>query len=145
MDSQLLNKMKTIIIDGKGLILGRIGSYAAKELLKGNTIFIINSEDVIISGKKELIVERIKEKRRMGSGGSLKGPKIIRQSDRLLKRMIRGMLPWDRTKGREAYKRLRCYVKNGEFNEEQLKNVKKFEHKKPLKYTTIKEVSRLLK
>lgn len=145
MASQLLDKMKTIVINGKEAILGRMGSYAAKELLKGNTVFIINSEDVIISGKRGLIVERIKEKRRMGSGGSLKGPKIIRQSDRLLKRMIRGMLPWDRTKGREAYKRLRCYIKNGDLSDEQIKDAKEFNHKKPLKYTTVKEVSRLLK
>jgi large subunit ribosomal protein L13 len=137
--------MKTIVVDGKDAILGRLGSFVAKELLKGNTVFVINSESVVISGKKALIVERIKEKRRMGSGGSIKGPKYIRQSDRLLKRMIRGMLPWDRTKGREAHKRLRCYVKNGDLTEEQLKTAQKFEHRAPLKYTTLKEVTEALK
>ena len=136
--------MKTIVLNGKEAILGRLGSYAAKELLKGNSVLIINSEEVIISGKKQLIVEKIKTKRKMGSGGSLKGPTYIRQSDRLLKRMIRGMLPWDRPKGRAAYKRLLCYVKNGNLTDEQLKNVIEFKHQKPLKYTTIKEVVRQL-
>lgn len=137
--------MSKIIIDGKEAILGRLGSYVAKELLKGNSVIVINSEEVIISGKRELIVERIKEKRRMGSGGSLKGPTYIRKSDRLLKRMIRGMLPWDRTKGREAYKRLICYTGKGNLKESELKDIKTFEYKKPMKYVTMKEIVRLLK
>jgi len=137
--------MKKIIINGENAILGRLGSYAAKELLKGNTVSIINSESVMISGKKALIVERIKEKRRMGQGGSIKGPKYIRQSDRLLKRMIRGMLPWDKPKGREAHKRLRCYIKNGDLSEDQIKEAKVFNHRKPQKYTIMKEVSEALK
>ena len=137
--------MKNIILNGENAILGRLGSNAAKELLKGNTVSIINSELVVISGKKALIVERIKEKRRMGQGGSIKGPKYIRKSDRLLKRMIRGMLPWDKPKGREAYKRLKCYIKNGDLSEDQIKASKKFDHKKPQKYTTMKEVSEALK
>jgi large subunit ribosomal protein L13 len=102
--------MKKIIIDGENAVLGRLGSYAAKELLKGNSVEIINSEKVIISGSKDNFVERIKKLRRMGSGGSMKGPRYIRKSDRLLKRIIRGMLPWDRQKGRDAYKRLKCYI-----------------------------------
>ena len=80
----------------------------------------------------------------MGRGGSLKGPKISKMPDRLLKRMIRGMLPWDRSKGREAFKRLRCYVGSGDLKEEDLKNVKKLKHKKPYKYSTIKEISERL-
>ncbi len=134
--------MEHILVDGKGAILGRLGSYVAKELLKGNQISVINSEEVVISGKRNAIVERINEKRRMGRGGSLKGPTYIRQSDRLLKRMIRGMLPWDRTKGREAYKRLKCYIGEEKIETDQTKT---FDHNRPLKFTTMKEVVRGLK
>jgi len=137
--------MKTVIYDGNEKVLGRLGSTVAKDLLKGNTVFVINSEKVIVSGKKDYIVERIRNKRRMGSGGSIKGPTYIRQADRLLKRMIRGMLPWDKPKGREAYKRLKCYNGNGDLTEEQLKVIKEFKTPKPFKFSTMKEIVQALR
>ena len=81
----------------------------------------------------------------MGSGGSMKGPKYPRVADRLLKRMIRGMLPRDRMKGQNAFRKLKCYIGIGELKEDSLKNVIKLEHKKPMKYATIKEIVGLLK
>ncbi|MFA5484642.1 MAG: 50S ribosomal protein L13 [Candidatus Pacearchaeota archaeon] len=132
--------MVKIIVNGKDAILGRMGSYVSKELLKGNSIDIINSEEVVISGKKEYMIEKIKRKRRMGQGSSLKGPRYIRREDMLLKRMIRGMLPWDRQKGRDAYKRLRCYIGDNNLTEEQKKKTKNFEHHLPLNHYKLKEV-----
>ena len=102
--------MEKIIVDGNEAVLGRMGSFVAKELLKGKAVDVINSENVILSGSKEYIVEKINQKRKMGSGASLKGPKYIRQTDRLLKRMIRGMLPWKTDRGRKAFKRVMCYL-----------------------------------
>ncbi|MDD2444817.1 MAG: 50S ribosomal protein L13 [Candidatus Nanoarchaeia archaeon] len=134
--------MVNVIVNAKGAILGRMGSYVAKELLKGNSVEIINSEETIISGKKEYMVEKIKQKRRMGQGSSLKGPKYIRKEDMLLKRIIRGMLPWDRQKGRDAYKRLRCYIGNNNLTEEQIKGIKNFEHHLPLNHYKLKDVVR---
>lgn len=134
-----------LVYDSKGAIFGRMATVIAKELLKGKSIDLINCEEIIISGRKGLFAERVLQKRKMGSGGSLKGPRYIRQSDRLVKRMIRGMLPWDRTKGREAFKRLRCYVGTGDLDEEKIKSAIQFEHRKPSKYSTIKEIVRLLK
>ena len=137
--------MVKLIVDGEGAVFGRMATFVAKELLKGHSVDLINSEKVIISGNKKVLVKKILEKRKMGVGGSLKGPKYIRVPDRLLKRMIRGMLPRDRARGREAFKRLRCHLGNGDLAEDSFKDVKKFSHKKPLKYSTIKEIVRLLK
>ena len=137
--------MVQIIVDGSEAILGRIGSFVAKELLKGNSVVLINCEKLIVSGKKADFVEKIKRKRRMGQGSSLKGPKYIRQEDRLVKRIIRGMLPWDRMKGRDAYRRLRCEICTGDLKEGELKSAKNFKHRKPMKYSYIKEVVRALK
>jgi len=130
--------MNKIIIDGENAVAGRLGSYAAKELLKGNEVVIINAEKAIISGRKENIAGRLKTLRKKG-GSSQKGPIVSKLPDRLLKRMIRGMLPWDRTKGRQAYKRLRCYIGNRS-NEK----AKKLEYQMPKKYITIKQLSELL-
>ena len=135
--------MEKIIVNGDGAIVGRLGSFTAKELLKGNQVFILNSEKAIISGNKKNIIQKIQRLRRAG-GSSQKGPKISRLPDRLLKRMIRGMLPWKKTRGRMAFKRLRCYVGNGNLKEDELKNVRKLEQKKLSKYLTIKQISELI-
>jgi large subunit ribosomal protein L13 len=133
------------IYDGEGAILGRLGSLVAKDLLKGDEVDVLNCEKIIVSGDKKLFVDKILKKRRMGSGSSLKGPKYPRSADRLVKRMIRGMLPWDRTKGRDAYKRLKVY---GVKESEKLKiegDVIKMDHKMPMKFSEVSEIVRLLK
>lgn len=137
--------MAELIYDGKGTVFGRLASVIAKELLKGNSVDIINCEEIIVSGDKKLLAKKILTKREMGSGGSMKGPKYPRVADRLVKRMIRGMLPRDRMKGQNAFRKLKCYIGIGELKEDSLKNVIKLEHKKPMKYATIKEIVGLLK
>lgn len=99
------------IIDGKGMVLGRLGTYVAKELLKGKGISIINCGDIIITGNKKRIQKDFLEKRgRVGHGQ--KGPKHSKTSEKIVKRAIRGMLPEHRFgKGKEALKRLKCYNK----------------------------------
>jgi large subunit ribosomal protein L13 len=134
--------MVKFTIDGEGAILGRLGTFVTKILLKGDSVDIVNSEKVIISGKKEVVANKISARKDMGSGGSLKGPKYIRQADRLLKRMLRGMLPRDRARGREAFKRLKCYI--GPSLEEGVKPMK-LTHKKPFKFSTLNEVASLLR
>lgn len=128
-----------IIVDGENAIVGRLGSYVAKELLRGNFVEIVNSEKAIFSGNKEIVIKKVQDLRRMGRGGSMKGPKIPKVADRFLKRIIRGMLPWDRPRGRMAFKRLRCYTGNN-IKEDNLKNIKKLNHKKPLRFFTIEKV-----
>jgi len=68
--------MVKIVIDAADSVLGRVGSYVAKELLKGNSVEVINSEKVIISGSHSEFVAKVKAKRNMGRGASLKGQKI---------------------------------------------------------------------
>ena len=131
-----------IIYDGEGCVFGRLASVVAKDLLKGNSVDVINCEGIVVSGDKKLFVKKILAKRAMGSGGSLKGPKYPRVADRLVKRMIRGMLPRDRMKGQDAFKRLRCYV--GDKKEDGIEVVK-LEHRKPMRCFMIKDVVRLLK
>jgi large subunit ribosomal protein L13 len=134
--------MKKFIYDGTDAVFGRIASVIAKELLKGNSVDLINCNDIIISGDRKLLAKKILAKREMGSGGSIKGPKYPRVADRLTKRMIRGMLPRDRMKGQDAYRRLKCYV--GAEVEEGAEIIK-LNHKKPMKYSTMAEIVKLLK
>ena len=135
--------MEKLVFDGKEAVFGRLASETAKNLLKGNSVDIINVEEIIISGDKYAFVEKILQKRRMGRGSSLKGPRYSKLPDKMVRRMIRGMLPWDRPKGRDAYKRLKCYVGNGKLSENELKNVKNLAGvRRPMRYFSIKEVTR---
>ena len=54
------------IIDGTNAILGRLASYTAKELLKGEEIIIVNCEKIIITGNKKNIEENFKRSGRYG-------------------------------------------------------------------------------
>jgi large subunit ribosomal protein L13 len=137
--------MKKLVYDGKGAVFGRLASVVAKDLLKGNSVDIINCELMIVSGDKKLFAKKILTKGEMGRGASMKGPSYPRVADRLVKRMMRGMMPRTKARGREAFKRLKCYEGNGPLKEDDLKEVQTFEHKMPMKYSTIKEIVEILK
>lgn len=98
------------VIDGENATLGRLASYAAKQALKGDSIVIINSEKVIITGNRANIQENYRQMK--GRVGTIqKGPKHSTNPEKIVKRTIRGMLPehrWGR--GRDSMKRIRCYV-----------------------------------
>ncbi len=132
-----------LIVDAENAIMGRLGSYVAKELLKGNEVAVVNSEKAIISGRKKIVVGKVQELMKKG-GSSQKGPKFSRLPERLLKRKIRGMLPWAKAKGRAAFKRLRCYKGVGDVKKEELEQIKKLGHKKPFKYLTIEQIVKLV-
>ncbi|MEM3553747.1 MAG: 50S ribosomal protein L13 [Candidatus Bathyarchaeia archaeon] len=96
------------VINADGLILGRMASIIAKRLLKGEKIAVVNAEKAIISGKKKSKVREAKEFLEVGHPG--KGPIHPRRPDRILRRTIRGMLPYKQPKGKQAYKRLRVFI-----------------------------------
>lgn len=96
------------VINADGLILGRMASIIAKRLLKGEKIAVVNVEKAVISGKKKSKVREAKEFLEVGHPG--KGPMHPRRPDRILRRTIRGMLPYKQPKGKQAYKRLRVFI-----------------------------------
>jgi len=103
-----MSSNNTIIIDAKGLILGRLASIVAKRLLLGETVIILNAEKAAISGKRLQIVHEAKAFLEVGH--PRKGPFHQRRPDRIVRRTIRGMLPRRKPKGMEAFKRLRVYL-----------------------------------
>lgn len=97
------------VINGKNAVLGRLATYVVKEVLRGEEIAIVNCREVIITGNVRDIKEKLEERRRKG-GSSLRGPKYPRSAERIVRRAIRGMLPNHRKgRGKEAYKRIKCY------------------------------------
>lgn len=96
------------IYNAQDLILGRLCSAVAKDILLGEEVAVVNCEKAIISGKKAntMARERVKRKRK---GYPLKSQTHSRLPDRFVRRCIRGMLPWKTARGREAYKKVMCY------------------------------------
>lgn len=133
-----------MIIDATDLIVGRMGTVIAKKALLGEKIDIINCEKAIITGKRESVLGRFKQKKEFGT---YKGPFLHRQPDRIVRRMIRGMLPYKKERGRNAFERIMCYVgvpeqlKNEKAETIETANVSKLDN---LNFITVKEVSKFL-
>lgn len=130
------------VYNADGILLGRLGSLVAKDLLLGEEVKILNCEKVMISGakKKTFVDMKQKQDRR---GYPLKSAKRPRSSEMFVKKSIRGMLPWRTTRGKEAYSRLKCYIGvPEEFSSKKAITVEKASYKKlpNLKYITVEEV-----
>src|SRR5581483_9135328 len=87
---------------------GRLASYLAKRLLRGETIVVVNSEKAIVSGSEETVKARYQFKVEVGT--RRKGPYPSRMPHLLLKRTVRGMMQYQRPNGRAALKRLTCHI-----------------------------------
>lgn len=134
--------MKSIIIDAEGCVVGRLSSYAAKKALEGNQIIILNSEKAIFIGKPKDVLEKYLKRFRLGHGVQ-KGPLHSRKPELILRRTIRGMIGRKKSKGRDAFKRVRCYIGVPEkyANAEKISIAKK----KALNFITLEKLSKLIK
>jgi large subunit ribosomal protein L13 len=134
-----------MIINAEDMILGRFATRAAKQLMLGEKVDIVNCEKAVVSGSKANVLDRVKQKRAMGR--PTKGPFFPRRPDMFVRRAIRGMIPYKQPKGKEAYKRLMCYL--GIPKEFEGKEMKTFEdaHLSKLpnnRFIRIEEISRLI-
>ena len=114
-----------MIIDAKDTVLGRLATFVAKRLLEGEQVAIVNAEQAVISGRREAtfgVYEAWLQIRNLAN--PRKGPVHMRRPDDLVRMTVRGMLPFDKTKGREAYRKLRVYVGvPAEFKDKEMKSL----------------------
>ena len=104
-------KPQTLTIDAKDCIAGRMCSHISKLLLQGNHVRVVNAEKSMISGNRYKTIEEYKEYLTIASNTNpIHGPFHPRMPDRILTRMVRGMLPKRNSSGLTALKRLRIYV-----------------------------------
>lgn len=125
------------IIDGKNMPAGRLASFVAKTALKGEEVSIVNCDEVILTGRFKAIKSDFETKRsRVGS--SQKGPKHPATSEKMVKRIIRGMLPnYREGRGRTAYKKIKCYSNIPKEIDGQ--KIETIPMKKKVKYSKVKE------
>lgn len=136
-----------MIIDGEGHVLGRLASVISKKLLEGEEIIILNAEKIMITGSKDWIYAKYKQRVDRASISNPRdlGPKYPRRPDYIFRRTVRGMLPYKKSKGRSAYKGLKTFVGvPREFKEVETSNVPQAQYKNIKKGIALGEVSKLL-
>lgn len=106
--------------------------------MDGEKIKVINAEKAILTGKPEKILERYRKKKKRGD--PYHGPHYPKKPDKIFRRTIRGMLPYKKSKGRDALKRLRVFIGNP--NNKKGKKIGKNKEEVECEYLTLEEVSK---
>lgn len=96
------------VIDGTDLLLGHLCTFTAKHALEGEQVYIINAEKVAISGNKQYVIEKFSNRRDRGE--PFQGPFYPKRPDHIVKRAIRGMLPYKKERGEKALKRVKVFI-----------------------------------
>merc|ERR1712198_567059 len=102
--------VKVLVIDGRGHLLGRLASIVAKNLLQGQKVVVVRCELINISGsfyRNKLKYMQFMRKRTNTKPSC--GPYHLRSPSRIFWRVIRGMLPHKRTRGKDALERLKVF------------------------------------
>jgi len=100
-----------IVVDAQNQILGRLASFAAKRALSGDMVIVLNAEKAVISGRRKSIVEEAKWRLHTRTlGTQTNAPVHERRPDLYLRRVVRGMLPWKKAKGRAAYHKVHVFM-----------------------------------
>ncbi len=136
-----------IIIDGEGHVLGRLASVISKNLLNGEEIVVLNAEKIMITGNKDWAYAKYKQRVDRASISNPRdlGPKYPRRPDDIFRRTVRGMLPFKKAKGRNAYKGLKAFVGvPDEYADVEVVNIPEAELRDLKKGIELGEVSKLL-
>lgn len=136
------------IVDATNMIAGRMSTKIAKEILNGEDVVVVNAENAVISGSKETIMGKFIE--RYGRGNSANpyaGPYFTSKPDVLLRRMVRGMLPWKNPRGKNAFRKLKVFMGVPEdYSGKETVRFDEFDVSRlsTYKYMTIKDICALL-
>ena len=96
-----------VVVDARNCILGRVASEVAQRALDGERVAVINAEDAVVTGNEESTMETYRTRADLGSD---RGPHYPTRPDGIFKRAIRGMVPYKKARGREAFESVRVYV-----------------------------------
>ena len=130
-----------LYIDADDKVTGRLASKVAKMLIKGDEIIIYNAEKAVITGNPIANMQKFTE--RVERGDPYHGPFSPKRPDRILKRIVRGMLPYKKPRGRDALKRLKVFNSvPEEFKDKEIHRIDGIDNQHKYKYITIAEISK---
>jgi len=101
---------KRVVVDCRGHLLGRLASTIAKELLLGQRVVAVRTEEIVISGS--FIRNKIKYLEFLKihvNTNPKRGPFHYRAPSKILWRAIRGMLPHKTKRGAAALGRFKVF------------------------------------
>lgn len=100
--------LMVVVINAEKHILGRLSTNVAKRLLNGEEVIVVNAEKAIITGNRDDVFENYTAKYKRGK--QINGPFFPKRADLILKRTVRGMIPFKSPRGREVYRNLKVFV-----------------------------------
>lgn len=143
-----MSREEVLFVDASGKVAGRLASIIAKKLLEGYRVVVLNVEKAVVTGRKETIMNRVREKLSLQSKVNPKrhGPFKPKTPEGIFRRMVRGMLPRKKSKGKEAFRRLRVYVGvPEEFRNVEITDFPEANYRRnPHGFMFIEEIARLL-
>ncbi|CAJ0585682.1 unnamed protein product, partial [Mesorhabditis spiculigera] len=101
---------RPIVVDGKDHLLGRLASIVAKQLLLGQKVVIVRSEEIAISGNfHRSKLKYLSFLRKRLNVNPKRGPYHYRAPSKIFWRTVRGMLPHKTIRGKLALLRLKSF------------------------------------
>jgi large subunit ribosomal protein L13 len=97
-----------VVINAEKHVLGRMSTNVAKRILNGEDVIIVNAEKAIITGNRDMIFDNYTAKYKRGK--QINGPFFPKRADLIVKRTVRGMIPFKSSHGREVYRHLTVFV-----------------------------------
>ncbi len=137
---------REIVVNAENAVVGRLASKVAKLLLNGYTVHVVNVDKAVITGDRKRVLEDFTRKLWIKSNVNPRrhGPFKPRSPEGIFRRVVRGMLPRRKPRGKEAFRRLRVY--RGVPNNLANKEIKVFEdtlyRENPYGYVTLYEVAK---
>jgi large subunit ribosomal protein L13 len=130
------------VIDATDRVIGRLATEVSQAALDGEEVRVVNSEDAVISGDAEEVFEEYRQK--VERGARDRGPHFPKRPDKMLKRTIRGMLPYKQERGKEAFSRVKTYLEVPDMFEEDVEesDAKSGKDLKNRNYVKLGEVSK---
>ena len=130
-----------VVVDARDCILGRVASKVAARAMEGETVAVVNAERTVITGSEQDVIETFEKRCELGSD---RGPAYPKRPDGIMKRSIRGMVPYKTSRGREAFEGIRVYMGNPYEDEADVLEGTSLDRLSNIKFVTLGDVSEAL-
>ena len=133
-----------MIVDAKGLVAGRLASKIAKKLINGESIIIINGDAAVVVGNESAIMPKVRQRVDAAvKSNPHYGPKYDRIPSKILRRMVKGMLPNKKRTAERLIDNLKVYNDNPK-NLEKAETIEDVKCNEKHDFMTLKEVAKQL-
>jgi large subunit ribosomal protein L13 len=130
-----------VVVDARDCILGRVASQVAERALDGERVAVVNAEAAVVTGSEDDVIGTFETRREVGSD---QGPAYPKRPDGILKRSIRGMVPYKTDRGREAFENVRVYVGNPYDDDGEVLDGTSLDRLSNIKFVSLGDVSEAL-